>query len=79
MGGMIRNIESVSDASSTFDMQFKYAVAGGFGAWRVVTEFQGDHSFDQETSDSQDRNSSPSCFPVPQGAWRAAAWFCGPR
>lgn len=46
--GIIRNIESISNAESTYDMAFKYAVAGGFGAWRVVTEFQNDFSFDQE-------------------------------
>lgn len=46
--GMIRNIEGVSTAQSTYDMAFKDAVAGGYGGWRVVTEFQGDKSFNQE-------------------------------
>lgn len=48
IAGMIRNIESISDAESTYDMAFKYAVAGGYGAWRVVTDFVNDASFDQE-------------------------------
>ncbi len=48
ISGLIRNIEAISDAESTYDMAFKYAVAGGYGAWRVVTEFQNDKSFDQE-------------------------------
>lgn len=48
MSGMIRNIEAISDAESIYDMAFKYQVAGGYGAWRVVTEFQNDKSFDQE-------------------------------
>lgn len=48
MAGLIRNIEAMSDAESIYDMAFKYAVAGGAGAWRVVTEFQNDRSFDQE-------------------------------
>lgn len=48
MAGIIRNIEAISDAESTYDQAFKYAVAGGFGAWRIVTEYQNDQSFDQE-------------------------------
>ena len=48
MGGLVRNIEAISDAESTYDMAFKFAVAGGFGAWRVVTDYQNDHSFEQE-------------------------------
>lgn len=46
--GMIRNIESMSDAEAIYDMAFKYAVAGGFGAWRIVSEHKNDYSFDQE-------------------------------
>ena len=48
MGGLVRNIEAISDAESTYDMAFKFAVAGGYGAWRVVTDYQNDHSFEQE-------------------------------
>ena len=46
--GMIRNIESSSNADSIYKDAFKYAVAGGFGAWRVLPEHRNDFSFDQE-------------------------------
>ena len=46
--GMIRNIESSSSADDIYKGAFKYAVAGGFGAWRVLPEHRNDFSFDQE-------------------------------
>lgn len=46
--GLIRNIEDLSDAQTAYDMAFKHAVAGGFGAWRILPEFKSDKSFDQE-------------------------------
>jgi hypothetical protein len=48
LSGLCRNIEACSDAESTYDMQFKYAVAGGWGAWRVLPEYVSEDSFDQE-------------------------------
>jgi len=47
-GGMIRNIEGVSNAEDIYDMAFKYSVAGGYNGWRVVSEHFNDTSFDQE-------------------------------
>lgn len=47
-GGLIRNIESVSRAEDIYDNQFKYAVAGAFGAWRVLPYFCDPGSFDQD-------------------------------
>lgn len=46
--GLIRNIEARSDAESTYDMAFKYAVAGGYGAWRIVTDYHDELTFDQD-------------------------------
>ncbi len=46
--GLIRNIEDMSDANSIYDMGFKFAVAGGYGAWRIMPEFRSEKSFDQE-------------------------------
>jgi hypothetical protein len=46
-GGMFRDIEQVSSAESIYDQQFKYAVAGGWGAWRIVPEYEDDNSFSQ--------------------------------
>jgi len=48
VAGIIRNIEATSNAASVYDQQFKYAVAGGMGAWRVVSKYADNHSFDQE-------------------------------
>ena len=46
--GLIRNIEDLSHAQTAYDMAFKHAVAGGWGAWRILPEFKSDKSFDQE-------------------------------
>lgn len=46
--GLIRNIEVSSNAEGIYDQQFKYAVAGGWGAWRVIPEYCDDDSFKQE-------------------------------
>jgi hypothetical protein len=47
-GGLMRNIEAISRAENVYDNQFKYAVAGGYGAWRVLPYYCDDNSFDQE-------------------------------
>ena len=49
-GGLCRSIEQCSRADSTYKEQFKFAVAGGFGAWRVMPTYMtddGDGAFDQ--------------------------------
>lgn len=46
--GLIRNIEDTSDATSIYDMAYKYAVSGGYGAWRILPEFANEKSFEQE-------------------------------
>lgn len=45
--GLIRDIEAQSAAEDVYDEAFKYAVAGAWGAWRVVPEYADDESFDQ--------------------------------
>lgn len=45
--GIIRNIEATSRAANAYDTAFHEVVNGGFGGWRVTTEF-GDDSFDQD-------------------------------
>lgn len=45
--GMIRNIEGVSNADEVYRYAYKYAVAGGFGAFRIMPENRVG-SFDQE-------------------------------
>jgi hypothetical protein len=46
--GLIRNIESDSKASNAYDTAFDEVVNGGFGGWRVTTEFSDDDAFDQD-------------------------------
>lgn len=48
MTGLIRNIESNSKASNAYDTAFDEVVNGGFGGWRVTTEFSDDDGFDQD-------------------------------
>src|SRR5690606_13567813 len=47
ISGLIRDIEAQSNARAIYDAAFKYAVAGGWGVWRVVPEYADDESFDQ--------------------------------
>lgn len=45
--GLIRDIEARSNAQAIYDSNFKYAAAGGWGAWRICPEYMGDNTFDQ--------------------------------
>lgn len=45
--GLIRDIEARSNAQAIYDQAFKYAAAGGWGAWRIMPEYMGDNTFDQ--------------------------------
>jgi len=45
--GLIRHIESNSNADVAYDTADRYAVEGGFGFYRVITDYKKD-SFDQE-------------------------------
>lgn len=46
--GVIRHIEYQSNASDAYDTGLEFQVWTGLGYWRVVTEYAGDDSFDQE-------------------------------
>jgi hypothetical protein len=49
-GGLCRSIEQCSRADAIYEEQYKYAVAGGFGAWRIMPTYMaddGDGAFDQ--------------------------------
>lgn len=47
MQGLIRHIEQNSGADIAYDNGFFYSVVGGFGYWRITTDYVGD-SFEQE-------------------------------
>lgn len=46
--GIIRHIEDCSRASIAYDTAHEHATDGGFGYWRIVTEYVDDDSLDQE-------------------------------
>jgi hypothetical protein len=49
-GGLCRSIEQCSRADQIYKEQFKFAVAGGYGAWRIMPTYMsddGDGAFDQ--------------------------------
>lgn len=46
--GVVRHIEYISDAQSAYDTALDHQVQGGVGYWRVVTDYAGSDSFDQE-------------------------------
>jgi len=48
MQGICRNIESVSNADQAYDIAFEPAVQGGFGVWRLCTDYANDDDFDQD-------------------------------
>ncbi len=46
--GMLRGIEANSRADNAYDTAFQFAVGGGFGCWRIATEYADEGSFDQD-------------------------------
>lgn len=46
--GVVRHVEYVSNAQAAYDTATEFQVEGGIGYWRVVTDYEGDDSFDQE-------------------------------
>lgn len=47
LAGLMRSIEDESRADPIYKNQYKFAVAGGFGAWRLMPQYASDDSFDQ--------------------------------
>ena len=48
LNGLIRNIEQQSHAKYVYSQGGDSAVSAGFGAWRLVTEYADDDSFEQD-------------------------------
>ncbi len=46
--GLLRHIEVASDAEIAYDTAFESAVIGGFGYFRVITDYAGDDTVEQE-------------------------------
>lgn len=47
LAGLMRSVEDESRAEPIYKNQYKFAVAGGFGAWRLMPEYASEDSFDQ--------------------------------
>lgn len=48
IAGLIRNIETTSDADVAYDTAIEHAVGQGFGFWRINTRYTCDDVFDQD-------------------------------
>lgn len=48
MEGLIRNIESQSKASNAYDNAFDEVINGGYGGWRILSQFNDDDAFEQD-------------------------------
>jgi hypothetical protein len=48
LDGLIRNIEYTSNADVAYDTALEHAVTGGFGYFRISTQYAHDDSFDQD-------------------------------
>lgn len=46
--GLFRNIEQQSTADRAYDTAFQFAVGGGYGVWRIGTQYADEGSFDQD-------------------------------
>lgn len=46
--GIIRHIETQSNAETAYDIAQEFAVDAGIGYWRIITDYASDDSFDQE-------------------------------
>lgn len=46
--GLFRNIEQQSNADRAYDTAFEFAVGGGYGVWRITTQYADEGSFDQD-------------------------------
>lgn len=64
--GLVRHIESNSAADIAYDNAFFYAVAGGMGYYRVVTDYCNEYTFDQDILIKQIPNPL-TVYPDPDG------------
>ena len=54
--GIIRNIESVSHAERAYDNAFNFACTGGYGVFRIVTDYREQNDFDLDIFIKEVRN-----------------------
>jgi phage terminase small subunit len=56
LDGLVRHIQDQSRADIAYDTAFEHSVDGGFGYWRIATEYCDDYSFDQDLRIKRVRN-----------------------
>ncbi len=54
--GLIKHIERQSNADVAYDTGFDSAVSGGWGYWRILTDYAGEDTFDQDIRIGRIRN-----------------------
>jgi hypothetical protein len=69
IGGIIRNIEQQSDAEIVYDSGAEAMVRCGYGAWRVLTDYVSDESFDQEILIDRIKNQFSVVFDANAKKW----------
>ena len=47
LSDLIRNIQATSNSDDIHNIAIEHAIAGGEGYWRIVTEYEGENSFNQ--------------------------------
>lgn len=77
MQGICRNIESMSNADQAYDIAYDFAVKGGFGAWRICTDYANEDDFDLDIFIEPIRNPFAVKFdPAAQAIDRSDMQFC---
>jgi hypothetical protein len=65
MQGVVRHVERISNADEAYDTAFDHMLTGGFGYFRIVTDYVDGDSFDQEIKIVREPNSFAH-FPDPR-------------
>lgn len=60
--GLIRSVEKQSHAQSVYDNAFSEAVQGGYGGWRITTDYGNDETFEQVIYIKSIRSAASSLF-----------------
>lgn len=77
LNGLVRNIESVSNADTAYATAALMAGCGGFGAWRVTTDYADDSAFDQDIFIREIRNPFSVYFDPAAQEWdRRDGMYC---
>lgn len=77
LDGLVRNIEYTSNADVAYDTALEHAVTGGFGYFRISTDYADDDSFDQDIRIERIANplsvyGDELCFDADSANWNKA-------